>query len=205
MGTFFARGAVCALLLAACSHKPASSGIGAAPAPRPDTVVITVPVIRLTTDATNGSATIDSATLALLERQVMSRVASLLRAQVRAAAGAPSAGQATVQYAAPAIQHGLLGTITFNEDGSLPAAARDRIAAIAKMLGSIAGPLEIRARSDVGTKQMDIAIARARRVYVELLGASQDLAERSVTINVSAAQRLTAADPQVEIFWRQVP
>lgn len=135
----------------------------------------------------------------------MRRVASMLRAQVGAATGEPSAGLVTVKHTAPAIRHGLLGTITFNDDGSLTDASRDRIGAIARMLESIDGPLEIRARADVGAKQVDIAIARARRVYVELLGSNQELAERSVTINVSAATSLTPMDPQVEIFWRESP
>ena len=77
MCTFFLRSAALAVLLAGCSRHPGTNG---QPAPRADTVHISVPVIRLTTaDSANGSAALDSATLQLLERRIMSRVASLLR------------------------------------------------------------------------------------------------------------------------------
>lgn len=146
---------------------------------------------------------LDSATLALLERRVMSRVASMLRAGATHASGSESAGIAPVKNTAPEIRHGLLGTITFSEDGSMDASSRDRIAAIAKMLEQIEAPLEIRARSELGPHHIDIAIARARRVYVELITLDKSLAERDVMLTVRGVNSLHPINPVVEIFWRE--
>jgi hypothetical protein len=202
MCTFFLRSAALVVLLAGCGRS-VSSGTNGQPAPRTDTVRITVPVIRLsTTDSANGSAALDSASLELIERRVMSRVASMLRADSQHSAGRESAGITPVKNVAPEIRHGLLGTITFSEDGSLDQSSRDRIAAIAAMLNEIDGSLEIRARSELGTKNMDIAIARARRVYVELATANRKLADRDVVIAITSVSSLHPINPSVEILWK---
>lgn len=203
MHTFFLRCVASVLLLTGCSRQPATSGINPAPTPRQDTIVVSVPVIRLTTtQSADGSTQLDSASLDLIERRVMSRLASMLRAEVRMAAGQPSDGIPPVKNGAPAIRHGLLGTITFNQDGSLSPSSRDRIVAIAELLHNIDAPLEIRASADLTGNQIDIAIGRARRVYAELLGANKSLAERSVNISVQAASTLHPVNPSVEIFYQ---
>jgi hypothetical protein len=177
--------------------------MAAVPAPRQDTIVVSVPVIRLTTESANGSTPLDSASLELIERRVMSRLASMLRAEVRLAAGQQTAGIVPVKNGAPAIRHGLLGTITFNPDGSLAQSSRDRIAAIAELLNNIDAPLEIRARADLGTNQLDVALARARRVYAELMGTNASLNGRAIRISVSATPSLYPIEPQVEILYQQ--
>lgn len=203
MCTFFVRCAAGALLLAGCSRQPAATGIGAVPAPRQDTVVVTMPVIRLTTaDSAIGSAPLDSASLELIERRVMGRLASVLRAEVRLAAGQQSDGIVPTRNGVPAIRHGLLGTIIFNQDGSLGQSSRDRIAAIAGMLNAIDGPLEIRASAELGAQRLDVAIARARRVYAELIGTNKGLAERAISITVSATPTLEPVEPHVEVFYQ---
>ncbi|HEY0306164.1 MAG TPA: hypothetical protein VGC44_14420 [Longimicrobiales bacterium] len=145
----------------------------------------------------------DSASLALLERRVMSRVASMLRAGTRHAAGTESAGLTPAKNAAPEIRHGLLGTITFSEDGALDQSSRERIAAIAEMLEQISAPIEIRSTAGLGAKAMDIAIARTRRVYVELTSANKALAERDVVITITSVTSLHPINPAVEVFWRE--
>lgn len=132
----------------------------------------------------------------------MSRLGSVLRAEVRLAAGQPSDGIVPVQKGAPAIRHGLLGTIAFDHDGSLSPSSLDRIAAIAAMLNSIDAPLEIRASADLGSNRLDVAIARARRVYAELIGTNKALAERAINITVSALPVLHPVEPQVEVFYQ---
>jgi hypothetical protein len=204
MCTFFLRSAAFVVLLAGCRGHSGGSGTSAQPAPRTDTLRVNVPVIRLTTtDSVNGSAVLDSATLALLERRIMSRVASLLRAETQRATGSESAGIPPVKNSAPEIRHGLLGTITFNEDGSVDQPSRDRISAIAEMLNEIDAPLEIRAKSELGTRNIDIALARARRVYVDLIATNKILAERDVAISITSVNSLHPIDPTVEIFWRE--
>jgi hypothetical protein len=202
MCTFFARCAALVVLIAGCSRNPSSPGTKGQPVPRADTIVVAVPVIRLTTtDTANGSARLDSASLELLERRVMSRVASMLRAESRAASGIKSAGIPSVKNNAPEIRHGLLGTITFAEDGTVDASSRERMAAIAKMLDQINGPLEFRATSVAGTRNIDIAIARARRVYVDLVSLNNSLTDRDVRFSISSINSLQPINPQVEIFW----
>src|SRR5687768_16299598 len=164
MCTFFARCAVFAVLVAGCSRNPASHPVDTRAAARVDTLVVNVPVIRVTTDSVDGSAPLDSASLALLERRVMSRVASLLRAEATKAAGRPTAGIPPVKNAAPEIRHGLIGTINFAEDGSIAETSRERIGAIAQLLDEIAAPIELRATAALGVANIDVAIARARRV-----------------------------------------
>ena len=203
MCTFFVRSAAFAVLLAGCSGHAQTSGSRGHTAPRADTIRVSVPVIRLTTtDSANGSAPLDSATLQLLERRVMSRVASLLRAETRVASQPESDGVLPVKNAAPQIRHGLLGTITFNEDGSIEPASRERIAAIAQMLKQIDAPLEIRSTSELGMRNVDVAIARARRVYIELTGLDKALADRDVSITIASIDTLHPINPAVEIFWR---
>ena len=203
MCTFFVRSAALAVLIAGCGGRaPTPPG---QPAPRADTLRISVPVIRLTTttDSVNGSAPLDSATLALLERRIMSRVASLLRAESHIAAGNGTAGITPVKNSAPEIRHGLLGTIVFDEDGSIDGSSRARIAAIAEMLDRIDAPLEIRSQSQIGIRNMDVAIARARRVYVDLVTANRSLAERDVSISITGVNSLFPINPTVEVFWKQ--
>ena len=190
------------VVITGCSRQPASTGVAALPAPRADTIVVSVPVIRLTTtDSANGSLALDSAALQLIERRVMSRLASVLRAEVRIAAGRPTDGIAPSSNRAPDIRHGLLGAITFNDDGSLSQASRDRIAAIAGLLDDIDAPLEIRAHAQLGTNQLDVAIARARRVYAELIATNRALADRAINITVSGAA-LQPAEARVEVFYQ---
>ena len=204
MCTFFVRNAALAVLLAGCGSRAETANTPGQPAPRTDTLRISVPVIRLTTtDSANGSAQLDSATLALLERRIMSRVASLLRAESHIATGNGSAGITPVKNSAPEIRHGLLGTITFDEDGAIDQSSRARISAIAEMLDRIDAPLEIRSQSQLGTRNMDVAIARARRVYVDLITANKSLSERDVAISISGVNSLFPINPTVEIFWRQ--
>ncbi len=190
------------VVITGCSRQPATTGVAALPAPRADTIVVSVPVIRLTTtDSANGSLALDSAALQLIERRVMSRLASVLRAEVRIAAGRPTDGIAPSSNRAPDIRHGLLGAITFNDDGSLSQASRDRIAAIAGLLDDIDAPLEIRAHAQLGTNQLDVAIARARRVYAELIATNRALADRAINITVSGAA-LQPAEARVEVFYQ---
>jgi hypothetical protein len=204
MCTFFTRTAVIAVLVVGCSRHSAPAGPTRQPAPRADTLRIALPVIRLSTsDSANGSTQLDSATLALLERRVMSRVASMLRAGATHASGSESAGIVPVKNSAPEIRHGLLGTISFSEDGSMDASSRDRIAAITKMLKEIEAPLEIRATSQLGAHNIDVAIARARRVYVELVTLDQTLADRDVAFTIRGVNSLHPINPSVEIFWRE--
>jgi hypothetical protein len=174
------------------------------PAPRPDTVVVTVPVIRFTTaDTTDSSAPLDSASLELIERRVMSRLASLMRAEKEFAAGTKSVGITPVKNAAPEIEHGLVGTVSFGEDGDLAAASRERIVAIAELLRGLDGSLEIRSVTMTEMPNIDVAIARARRVYMELISRNSTLAARDVAITVTANSAATAGSNQVvQVFWR---
>jgi hypothetical protein len=204
MCTFFLRSAAFAVLLAGCGSRAAAPSAGT-PAPSTDTLRISIPVIRLTTtDSAYGSVPLDSAELAVLERRIMSRVASMLRSEAEFASGTKTAGIPPVKNVAPEIRHGLLGTITFNQDGAIAQSSRDRIAAIAELLDEIDAPLEIRSTSTLGTPQIDIAMARARRVYIELVKHNKSLGEREVAITVIGSTSLHPINPQVEIFWKPV-
>ncbi len=201
MGTFFLRGAILAVLLAGCTRgrQAAQNGL---PAPHIDTVHIAVPVFRVTPIDSAGATQIDSASLALLEQRVMNRVAGILRAQVQAAAGRNTAGIPPAQGGAPQIQPGLLATIIFESDGSLSDSSRTRIAAAAKLLEEVDAPLELRAGSAIGSEQIDVAIARARRVYLDLIALNPALEERDVVFTVTGTNSLYPIDPRVQIFWR---
>jgi hypothetical protein len=139
----------------------------------------------------------------LLERRIMSRVASILRAQTQIAIGRKSDGIAPVTYAAPNIRPGLLGTISFNEDGAIDETSRSRLEAIAKMLDEIDAPIELRASTDLGNANtIDIALGRARRVYLDLIGHNRRLAERDVAITVTGIHSPLPVNPKVEVYWR---
>ncbi len=131
----------------------------------------------------------------------MSRVASVLRAEARAANGTRSAGIPPVKNIAPEIRHGLLGTITFMEDGSIDQSSRARVAAVAKLLDEIEAPIEIRASSNAGSRNIDIAIARSRRVYLDLVALNNSLADRDVRFSITSINSSQPINPQVEIFW----
>jgi hypothetical protein len=203
MCTFFARSAALAVLLAGCGNAASRSESGT-PAPRADTLHVTIPVVRLTPAASEpGSAQLDSATIELLERRIMGRISSMLRAEAQITAGRTSAGIPPVKDAAPDIRHGLLGTISFNEDGGIDDTSRLRVAAVASMLNDIEEPIELRVRADLNnTRNIDVAMARARRVYVDLLSHKNGLAERDVVITVTGVATLQPITPVVEIYWR---
>lgn len=205
MCTFFARCAVLAVLLAGCS-KGAGPRPGRASGPTTrDTLVVRVPFIRLTPeDSVPGSASVDSATLVLLERRIMSRVSSMLRAQAEIAAGRKTDGITPAKNSAPDIRHGLLGTISFNEDGTIDQTSRERLEAVARLLDEFDGPIELRASTDLGnTNTIDIGIARARRVYLDLIALNRNLGRRDVTITITGTHTVPMR-PQVEIFWQEV-
>lgn len=201
IGTFFLSSAILALLLAGCSRGRQASDNGL-PAPRVDTVHIAVPVFRVTPIDSSGATPIDSASLALLEQRVMNRVAGILRAQVEAAAGKNSAGIPPAQGGAPLIQPGLLATISFENDGSLSDSARARITAAAKLLEEMDTPFELRAGSGLGSDQIDIAIARARRVYLDLIATNPALKDRDVVFTITGTNSLYPIEPRVQVFWR---
>jgi hypothetical protein len=166
---------------------------------------VTVPVIRFTpADSTADSVTLDSVSLALLERRVMSRVVSAMRAQAQRERGARTAGTGLTpaRNAAPTIQPGLLGVITFHEDGAIDDSSRTRVQAVHNLLSELPGPVEIRAYSNTDLANVDVAMARARRVYLELLDLDDRFAERDVAITVSALNAATPPRVSVQIFWR---
>jgi hypothetical protein len=202
-GTFFLRAGLLAVLFSAC-HRHAEIPARTQPASRADTVIVTVPVLRFTpADPANSSAQLDSAVLELIERRVMSRLASLQRAEAQHAAGVKTAGVTPVKNAAAEIRQGLLGRISFSNDGNLDRTSQERIAAIAELLNELQGALEIRAVASANMSSIDVAIARARRVYLELIGRNESLAERDVAITVSAHAAATlGSNLHVEIFWR---
>jgi hypothetical protein len=204
MCTFFARSVALAVLLVGCGRSAGPRPDSAAPVPRADTLRIAIPVVRLTpADSAPGSARLDSATIELLERRIMSRVASMLRVDAQIAAGNKSAGIPPVKGAAPDIRHGLLGTINFTEDGGIAETSRQRLQAVANMLDEIAEPVELRVRVDLNnTRNVDVGMARARRVYVDLLSYNRGLAERDVVISVIGEASLQPIVPVVEIYWR---
>ena len=204
MCTFFLRIGVITVLLAGCHRTRPETPIKQA-APRADTLVVTVPVIRFVpSDEASGAGTLDSVSLRLLERRVMSRLVSMVRAQSEFNSGERSAGNGLTptKNAAPAIRHGLLGVITFNEDGSIDATSRERMIAVQELLQELEGALEIRAVSNAGIANIDVAIARARRVYLELVAMDEQLADRDVVITASARNAATPVKTAVEIFWR---
>ena len=203
MCTFFLRIGVLAVLLAGC-HRSRSE-TPAQPAPRADTLVVTVPVIRFTpAGSADGAATLDSLSLELLERRVMSRLTSAVRAQSEYDSGESSAGSGLTpaKNAAPKIRHGLLGVISFTDDGAMDVTSRDRIKAVHSLLKKLDGPLEIRALSNPGVANVEAAIARARLVYLELVGMDEQLGERDVAIIVNARNTTAPVEATVEIFWR---
>lgn len=202
MGTFFVRAALAAVLLTGCSRGKATPTDGL-PAPRVDTVQIAVPVFRVTPIDSSGAAPIDSATLTLLERRVMGRVSSILRVYAERNAGRRSDGIPPVKDAAPTIRNGLLATITFNDDGSMSDSGQERIRAVAELLKEIEQPLEIRARAVTGPNHLDIAMARARRVYLDLIATNRALEQRDVAFTITGVNSLYPINPSVEIFWRE--
>lgn len=147
---------------------------------------------------------VDSASLELIEKRVMARLSSLMHAHAKYASGERTAGITPTKNPAPAIQSGLLGSIAFNDDGSIDQTSRERIVAVAKLLRELHGNLEIRAITGGGVANVDIAIARARRVYFELLAEDERLIERDVAITVSSTNTIAALPRSVvEIFWRE--
>jgi hypothetical protein len=50
---------------------------------------------------------------------------------------------------------------------------------------------------------MDVAMARVRRVYMDLIAEYGALAERDVAITVTGIATPTPINPVVEILWRE--
>jgi hypothetical protein len=145
----------------------------------------------------------DSAQLAQMERTIMSRIVSMLRAETEFSTGRKSAGIPPVKDAAPGIRHGLLGTITFADDGAMDPTSRDRIQAVATLLKEIDAPIELRTAADLNNRgNMDVAMARVRRVYMDLIAEFRPLAERDVVITVTGVATPSPINPSVEILWR---
>ena len=206
MCTFFARCVALAVILTGCSrHSAAVGGANGAPPARADTLHIQVPVVRLTpADSALGSAQLDSAQLAQLERSIMNRIVSVIRSENEFAAGRKSAGIPPVRDAAPGIRHGLLATITFADDGAMDQTSRERIHAVAEMLKEISAPIALRTSADLNNPgKMDVAMARVRRVYMDLIAEYGALAERDVAITVTGIATPTPINPVVEILWRE--
>lgn len=206
MRTFFARCVVLAVLLTGCGRSASRPAPTNGAAPRNDTLYIAVPVVRLTpADPASGSAPIDSATLAMLERRIMSRIVSVLRAENDFASGKKSAGIPPVKDAAPGIRHGLLGTIAFADDGSIDETSRARLQAVATMLEEIESPIELRVSVDLNNSaNVDVAMARIRRVYVDLIAENRALAGRDVALTITGVSSALPIKPAVEIYWREL-
>ena len=133
----------------------------------------------------------------------MSRMASLARAEAARANGSPTDGITPVKNPVPEITPGLLGVIAFSDDAEFDADDLSRIRAAAVLMQQLDGNIEIRAYAPFSEAAMDLGIARAQRVYRELVGNDENLAARSVRLTVD---RSAAADAPraatVEILWR---
>jgi hypothetical protein len=70
------------------------------------------------------------------------------------------------------------------------------------MLEEIAAPIEVRASANLGVNNIDVALARTRRVYMELIAQNRGLADRDVVLSINGISTLHPIDPHVEIFWK---
>lgn len=140
---------------------------------------------------------VDSVALRQIERQLTARIGSIARAQ---AASLLETSQPVVplKNVAPKIRRGLLGTIEFAEKSVDPVAA-DRAPAVARLAAELEGSIEVVAvASGTGAAVFDLALARARRVYLDLVAAVPGLGQREVVFTIRTIETLPGAPIPVQ-------
>lgn len=164
-----------------------------------------LPMLRLARTEGSPALVIDSIALQQVEKRMTSRIARIARAEAAALRGDTTTRAAT-RNPVPAIQPGLLGTITFEADTLSPSAtAAQRIAAIARIARDIPDPLEIAASIDaVGPVMLDAALVRARQVYLAMIAAEPTLANRAVRFTIQSRAGAPGSRPPttVSVFSR---
>jgi hypothetical protein len=165
-----------------------------------------VPVISISpASGTTSSIVLDSVALQEVEKRLTARMAAIARAQASALLDSV-ATMRPGRNPAPRIRAGLVGEIGFEEDLLLPSAdGIARITAVAALLRDLDGRIEISASvNGIGGARFDIANARARRVYLALLEAQPDLAERELLLSVRTHAVLPGApvpNPVVAVYY----
>lgn len=220
MSTLFPRLAIVSVLLG-CGQAVRTPQ-SAAPAPPDDTrewkqitvsgaygtFDVPVPVLTLSTaEDAEGSIVVDSVALLDLEKRLTARVGRIARAQAAALIDT-SASRIIKRNPAPVIKPGLIATIPFDVREVEPTAnGATRIVAASALLYDLPGAIRIIALAH-GTDgvQFDVALTRARRVYMDLLAADPRLANRAAEVMVRAVPTLPGApvpDPAVEVYYSQ--
>jgi hypothetical protein len=166
---------------------------------------IPVPVLAITPAAGNHSTLlVDSVALREVERRVTARIARIARAEA-AALRDTTPPMMPPRTPAPAIQPGLLGTVTFEADSAKPSSeGLARIAAVAHLAAQIPGRIELIAHVEgTGGPLLDAAMLRARSVYLALLRAEPSLGQREVVLTVQTHIDVPGAPRQpatVQVF-----
>lgn len=162
---------------------------------------MTMPIPAFTFDS---DVVVDTVALREMEKRLTGRIASIAREQAEALA----VERADVK-AAESTSHetNLLGTIVFEADSISPAAAAiARIKAIGNLAQQLPGAVELTATADgTGAAVFDVAIARARRVYLALVESNPALAKRPVRLDVRTKTveiGAPRAQPTVAIYIR---
>lgn len=218
MSTLFPRIAILSLLLGCGGTAPGPVPVTPAP---PDerawkqitvsgpygTFDVPVPVISLATaESAQGSILIDSIALVELEKRLTQRIGQIARAQAAALMVDTAHNRFIQRNPAPSIKPGLVATIDFDANSADPTVdSRLRISAASDLLYELPGSIHIvTAAHGTGGLQFDVANTRARRVYLDLLGAEPRLADREVVFTVRTRAVLPGApvpDPVVEVYY----
>lgn len=214
MSTFFGRLTVVALFASGCASGPqpvlraVPAAADSVPAPEVrswQTVRVEgsygdfemrVPALRVVPASGSSSLLIvDSVAIEQVEKRLMARMAGIARAQAAALNDTTTAISPQARHLAPAIKPGLLGAVDFADGEVEPTLrSRERITAAARLAEKIPGELRLVARTD-GTSPavFDVAIARARRVYHDLVQAAPTLGEREMQLTVRTTAVLPGA------------
>lgn len=161
-----------------------------------------MPVPTLVLSST-GAVMIDSVAMQEVEKRLTARVGRIARSEAESL----FSSQTSSQFADAHIKANLLGTIEFDEDSVvLNSTANARVNAVGKIAAQLPGAIELSAAAQgTGAAQFDVALARARRVYLTLVNGNPVLGDRPVQLTVKTrplplgAPRVT---PSVEVYIR---
>ncbi|HUP88432.1 MAG TPA: hypothetical protein VM100_03745 [Longimicrobiales bacterium] len=159
-----------------------------------------VPTLTL---SSTDAVMIDSVAMQEVEKRLTARVGRIARSEAESL----FSSQKSSRLADADIKTNLLGTIEFDEDSVvLNSVANARVNAVGKIAAQLNGTLEVLTTAQgTGAAQFDVALARARRVYLTLVAGNPALGERPVHLTIKTrtiplgAPRVT---PTVEVYIR---
>ena len=214
MSTFSRNAVILGVALGACAHSSQHMNVTPAPADSSETrswKMITVsgpygkfempvPVLQIATNFV-----IDSTALREVQKQLTARISSIAREEAAALVGDSVRG--IVHHPTQTIKPDLLGAVEFDNDSvGLNSSALTRLQGMARIAQGVPGAIELVSTEDgTGPAVFDVAVARARRVYLALTETNSRLLGRAVQMTVRTNPVLPGAPravPTVEVYIR---